>query len=258
MFLTFTASKVYSALRDQGKTPMAWERLDKRPEVGREIWSGKLKRALRRSGAGGAGVVHFKKEEFEMFKIQREIGPNDFIMVSAVHPVTYFRPMDTSSDNHESRFWNKLLPPEKMERLQSLKVVQLLRMGVRLAKSPFRLAVAAVVGLVNVWLRVLNFAFRKVGSILSAFNKQKHKVKIILSMFQVMDGIHMSFNLVLPLPFLQLMDNLNFIMFSLPLDCLVPVGCLPALFLQHLQHLQHLQQSTERPCFTATPHPLMS
>lgn len=48
------------------------------------------------------------------------------------------------------------------------------------------------------------------------------QVKILLSMFQVMDGLQGSFNLMLPLSFTSLLENLNFLMFSLPLDCVFP------------------------------------
>jgi hypothetical protein len=42
-------------------------------------------------------------------------------------------------------------------------------------------------------------------------------------MHQVMDGMHSSFNLLLPISFMSMLENVNFLMVSLPINCLVNV-----------------------------------
>ena len=50
------------------------------------------------------------------------------------------------------------------------------------------------------------------------------KFKIIVGMFQVQDGLQMSFTLTLPTQFTELLTGLNFMQFSIPMECLVAVN----------------------------------
>ena len=130
----------------------------------------------------------------------------------------FYRPVDTRVRHRESFLWRRL--PESWKRrltkLGNTRTVIVLMIVFRAVK----LAVAKLVRMVR---KAIGIVQKTANGAVKAAGKQKHKLKILLSMFQVMDGLQTSFNLLLPISFLQLLENLNFVQFSLPMDCLVPV-----------------------------------
>ena len=221
-------SKVRKAMQDEPFTPMVWERHELRPQSGKQIWSNKLNRALRRKN--GAKTVHFKKEEFERFKVRSEIKPNDFIMVvlkSDGRSIFYIPTEEAKTKTFKLNLKSRLLSPRMWDMLSRTPIVKRVQYMYGVLKK-------VVIALAGCIAMLAGAMYKSVIKVLGVVSKQKHKVKIVLGMLQVMDGMESSFNLLLPFSFMQLIDNMNFLEFNLPLDCLFPVRilCQPLLLRQ--------------------------
>lgn len=228
LFTTFIVSKVVELLKEKPTTPLAWEVVElpegKKKKAKNEIFSRRLKDSLR--SKRGQTPVNFTKADWNKFKIRFECKPQNYIKVpqKGGRPTLYYRPMDTSIDKPPGRIQRMIPASWRVKAAACRKSVASSRVMFCailivniLVMRPVRRIIAFVRSL-------LSYVSKRVGSAVKAVGKQKHKMKILLSMFQVQDGLSASFDLLLPLSFTTLLSNLNFLMISLPLDCLFPTN----------------------------------
>lgn len=228
-FAGYVIAKVREALKDKPATPLVWERLASKPKGGHEIFNRRLREGLRAKPA--EPLVRFKKDEYDRFRMKLVLTPKHFITLpdksGAGGPPLYFRPIDMS-EVEAARSWRRFLPRSPLRhcapgtRLGDSRPLRFIRKVFRILRMPFVWLAIAVLFLVRIVKKILGVIQRSMAKMVKFVTTQKHKVKILLSMFQVMDGLQGSFNLLLPISFTSLLKNLNFLMFSLPLDCVFP------------------------------------
>lgn len=215
MLTTFIVGKVWNLLKEKPATPLVWERVDSKPAKKKgEIWNRRLKEALREKQ--GASPVHFSRSDWRGFLIRYEIDHQNYIKVplGRSQDAVYYRPMEVADDEQRRRFLR--LPHSWNARLILLSNLLL----VRAMWSAYNILIKRpILWLYHLIMKTITKIQKSAGKVFKAAGKQKHKLKILLSMFQVMDGLQTSFNLLLPLSFLELLNNLNFLNFKLPLGC---------------------------------------
>lgn len=220
-FFSYIISKVRDALKDKPFTPLKWERLDRPPKHGHEFQNRRLRSELRKRGLP-APHVDFTKTEYVQFKLRQNMTLRHYIIAQSSDGLPfYYRPVDTSVEKKTLLSRTPLRHFQANGRFGQTRAMRTLRFVVWAVTWPIIRVVRAVTRIV---FTIAGIIQKSAGKVLKFATKQKHKVKILLSMFQVMDGLQGSFNLVMPLGFLQLLENLNFLMFSLPLDCFVPTS----------------------------------
>ena len=219
--ITFIITKVGGMLRDKPLSPLVWERMDMAPAKGSEIYSRRLKDLMRTKP--DQRIVTITKDEWRQVRIRYELRPEHYIKVPLDEAsCAYFRPLDTRAVAHKRRVLLKVVPARwrptveaKLIAFDQSKVAAALAAGWYFMRAPVALTQRVV-------STVLGKFYKTLTNGIGVINKQRHKVKILLSMVQVMDGLHVSFNLTLPISFIELLGNINFISFSLPLDCFFP------------------------------------